>query len=277
MRSWRRRPRRSAIRTWAEASRAGSSRSTSTRSAFWRWRAPRWARRSVACSVTKQVWNEGERYPLEIEGSHARITFTPFGPARPAHGQVAEMFAFDVLVNAGRMGGDSIRAIVARFRHAPEGDALEKARLLGSPMEFGAPLTELLLPAEALSRPLPHANEALADFLERHVGELAARLPGAPRSVPDRVRALIGEHLREGADPAALAAPLHMSPRTLQRRLREEGTSLAALVDEARRSRATALLRAGLAIGELAYLLGYSEPSAFHRTFRRWTGRTPER
>lgn len=224
----------------------------------------------------QQVWNEGERYTLEIEGDRARLTFTPFGPDRPAHGQVAEMVAFDVLVNAGRMCGDPIRAIAARFRHSPDGEPREKARLLGSPVEFGAPVTELILPAAALTRPLPHANEALAGYLERHVGELAARLPGAPRPVADRVRALIGERLREGADLAALAAPLRMSPRTLQRRLREEGTSLAALVDEVRRSRAEALLRANLAIGEIAYLLGYSEASAFHRAFRRWTGGTPE-
>ncbi len=67
-----------------------------------------------------------------------------------------------------------------------------------------------------------------------------------------------------------------MSPRTLQRRLGDEGTSVHALLDEVRRGRAAALLDADMAIGEVAYLLGYSEPSAFHRAFRRWTGVTPE-
>ncbi|WP_437809797.1 AraC family transcriptional regulator ligand-binding domain-containing protein [Sorangium sp. So ce1078] len=225
----------------------------------------------------QQIWNEGERYTLEIRGRCAHLTFAPHGPDRPAHGQVAEMFAFDVLVNAGRMCGDPIQAVAVRFRHAPEGDPEEKARRLGSPVLFGAPQTELVMPVEALDRPLPHANEALAAFLERHVRVIAASLPGAaPPALSERVRALLGERLREGADLGALAARLRMSPRTLQRRLGDEGTSIHALLDEVRRGRAAALLEADMAIGEVAYVLGYSEPSAFHRAFRRWTGVTPE-
>ncbi|WP_437672874.1 AraC family transcriptional regulator [Sorangium sp. So ce131] len=245
----------------------------------------------------QQLWNEGERYTLEIRGDRAHLGFAPFGPDRPAHGQMAEMFALDVLVNAGQMIGAPIEAIAARFRHTPAGDPAEKERRIGSRLEFGAPATELVVPAEVLERPLPHANEALAAFLERQVGALAARLPGAapPASPPGaapsstlpgaappaaalaaRVRALLGERLREGADLPALAARLRMSPRTLQRRLRDERTSLNALLDEVRRARAAALLEADMAIAEVAYLLGYSEPSAFHRAFRRWTGATPE-
>ncbi|WP_437777274.1 AraC family transcriptional regulator [Sorangium sp. So ce1097] len=227
----------------------------------------------------QQLWSEGERYTLELRGGRAHVGFTPFGPDRPAHGHVAEMFAFDVLVNGGRMSGAPIQAVAVRFRHAPAGDPGEKARRLGAAARFEAPETELVLPAEALARPLPHANEALAAFLERQVGALAARLPGAGSSgqaLADRVRALLAERLREGADLGALAARLRMSPRTLQRRLGDEGTSLQALLDEVRRGRAAALLEAGMAIGEVAYLLGYSEPSAFHRAFRRWTGETPE-
>ncbi|WP_437956187.1 AraC family transcriptional regulator [Sorangium sp. So ce119] len=227
----------------------------------------------------QQLWSEGERYTLELRGGRAHLGFTPFGPDRPAHGQVAEMFAFDVLVNGGRMSGAPIEAVAVSFRHAAAGDPEEKARRLGAPVRFEAPQTELVLPAEALARPLPQANDALAAFLERQVGALAARLPGAAPSgqaLADRVRALLAERLREGADLGALAARLRMSPRTLQRRLGDEGTSLHALLDEVRRGRAAALLEAGMAIGEVAYLLGYSEPSAFHRAFRRWTGETPE-
>ncbi|MGK4002268.1 AraC family transcriptional regulator [Sorangium sp. So ce1036] len=225
----------------------------------------------------QQLWNEGERYTLELRGAHVHLGFTPFGPERPAHGQMAEMFALDVLVNAGRMCGDPLPAALVRFRHAPAGDPGQKERQLGARLLFEAPVTELVVPAEVLDRPLPHANEALAGFLERQVGAMTARLPGAASSaVADRVRAALGERLREGADLPALAARLRMSPRTLQRRLGDEGTSLHALLDEVRRGRAAALLEANMAIGEVAYLLGYSEASAFHRAFRRWTGMTPE-
>jgi AraC-like DNA-binding protein len=67
-----------------------------------------------------------------------------------------------------------------------------------------------------------------------------------------------------------------MSPRTLQRRLHEENTSHQQLLDELRRELAQRYLREPtIAIGETAFLLGFSEPSAFHRAFKRWTGTTP--
>jgi AraC-like DNA-binding protein len=67
-----------------------------------------------------------------------------------------------------------------------------------------------------------------------------------------------------------------MSPRTLQRRLRERGIIYAALIDQVRRRLSSRYLAdAKLSLGEIAYLLGYSESSAFNRAYRRWTGRTP--
>jgi AraC-like DNA-binding protein len=67
-----------------------------------------------------------------------------------------------------------------------------------------------------------------------------------------------------------------MSARSLQRRLGDEGTSFDAVIDELRRDLAHRYLAdPRIAIAEVAYLLGFSEPSAFHRAFKRWTGATP--
>jgi AraC-like DNA-binding protein len=68
-----------------------------------------------------------------------------------------------------------------------------------------------------------------------------------------------------------------MSPRTLQRQLRAEGTSLNRELQEIRRTLSIAALKnPGVAIDDVAFLLGYSEPSAFYRSFKRWTGQTPQ-
>jgi AraC-like DNA-binding protein len=64
-------------------------------------------------------------------------------------------------------------------------------------------------------------------------------------------------------------------PRSLQRRLREGGTSYRELVDTIRHQRAIDLMRRGLSIGVVAEHLGFSEPRAFRRAFRRWTGLVP--
>ena len=67
-----------------------------------------------------------------------------------------------------------------------------------------------------------------------------------------------------------------MSERSLQRRLEAEGTRFAALVDAVRKDLALRYLAdPRLALGEVAYLLGFAEPSPFHRAFKRWTGTTP--
>ena len=73
-----------------------------------------------------------------------------------------------------------------------------------------------------------------------------------------------------------VAERLGMSARTLQRKLHASGTSHQELLDEMRRDLAVRYLREpGMAVCEVAYLLGFSESSAFHRAFKRWTGTTP--
>jgi AraC-like DNA-binding protein len=68
-----------------------------------------------------------------------------------------------------------------------------------------------------------------------------------------------------------------MTPRTLQRRLARAKTSFEALCDDARKQAAqTYLVDTALTISEVTYLLGYSEPTAFHRAFKRWFGKTPQ-
>jgi AraC-like DNA-binding protein len=74
---------------------------------------------------------------------------------------------------------------------------------------------------------------------------------------------------------AELAEQLHLSARTLKRKLKEQGTSYSDLLEQARRSEATRLLASDSSIEQIAAWLGYSDAANFTRAFRRWTGRTP--
>jgi YesN/AraC family two-component response regulator len=105
----------------------------------------------------------------------------------------------------------------------------------------------------------------------------ASRTPTGVETTTERLRRLVKEELC-GGNPTLehLAARLHMSARTLHRRLGEEGTSFRRVVKELRRELAERHLRERrLAIGEIGFLLGFSEVSAFHRAFKRWTGWPP--
>jgi AraC-like DNA-binding protein len=92
------------------------------------------------------------------------------------------------------------------------------------------------------------------------------------------VRAIVVSRLGHGVpEIRTVARQLAMAPRTLQRRLSAEGVSYHEVVDLARRETAERLLAdATLAVGEIGFLLGFSEPSAFHRAFKRWHDVTPQ-
>jgi AraC-like DNA-binding protein len=94
-----------------------------------------------------------------------------------------------------------------------------------------------------------------------------------------RVRAAIWSLLGDGTPSLQrVAGELHLAPRTLQRRLAEEDTSLQQEVERMRQTMAVAVLRdRSIAINDVAFLLGYAEPSTFFRSFKRWTGTTPRR
>ncbi|MBS2017228.1 MAG: AraC family transcriptional regulator [Deltaproteobacteria bacterium] len=168
-------------------------------------------------------------------------------------------------------------AFAVRFVHGPPPASVggaEHLRVLGSDVSFGARANELTTDASTIALPLVTANPELAPLLEREGKRLALR-PDAP--IAERVRAAIEQGLRDGGvDLADVAKRLGVGTRTLQRGLRKEGASFAEVLDVVRRDFALKTLEDGASgASDLAYTLGFSQPSAFFRAFKRWTGTTP--
>jgi AraC-like DNA-binding protein len=170
----------------------------------------------------------------------------------------------------------SIAATEAAFQHPPPRNAAEYQRRLGCPVHFNAPEVRLVLPRRLFDLPLRRPDPGLFVYLGRHAQALEAKLTDRS-TVAARVRQQLLERIRDGEpEQNTLARHLGLGERTLQRRLRDEGTTFAALVDDVRLQLARMYLQdPALAIFEIAFLLGYSEPSAFQRAFRRWTGTSP--
>lgn len=143
------------------------------------------------------------------------------------------------------------------------------------PLAFSAEFNAVEFRKEDLLAVLPTANSELARASDKIIRDYLARLDAADISRQIRTRLL--NTLPAGEiDEASVAKALHMSVRTLQRKLREEGLTFKGLVDDMRRELAIEYIRdARLSLGEVAYLLGFSEPSNFTRAFRRWTGMSP--
>jgi AraC-like DNA-binding protein len=157
----------------------------------------------------------------------------------------------------------------------PEYHAAYRERLPN--VRFSRPVSCLRLPVELLAlKPVladAQASKQAIELCERELAELG----GAGDSMVLRVCALLVQAHGNGyPDQEQIAAKLHMSSRTLARKLQTEGNSFQELLDEARKRDACALIEAGvLSIQDIADQLGYRNPANFTRAFRRWTGKAP--
>jgi AraC-like DNA-binding protein len=189
----------------------------------------------------------------------------------------AEFTLASLVVIGTQIAGAPVLPRAVEFRHAAPPRTAEHQRIFGLQPRFLAAVNALELESAVLDRPTAAADPALSRVVERHAEALLAARPEPAESLPDRVRRLVAGMLREGdATLAKAAAALHMSERSFQRRLSAEGASFDALLEELRRELSLRYLSdPKIGIAEVAYLVGYSEPSAFHRAFKRWTGTTP--
>ncbi|MEU5696063.1 AraC family transcriptional regulator [Actinosynnema sp. NPDC020468] len=163
-----------------------------------------------------------------------------------------------------------LRAVDLAYPEPPH--ASEYHLIFGCPLRFGAPRTVLEFDSRFLRMPVVQDEAALKRFLRNSPAELLSRRDyGADTS--SHVRRMLGGGV-VGLD--AVAGRLGMSPATLRRKLTAEGTSFREVREQLLRDQAVAsLVRGGESVEELALRLGFSEASAFHRAFKRWTGSSP--
>jgi AraC-like DNA-binding protein len=161
------------------------------------------------------------------------------------------------------------------LRHAAPDCASRYAALFGAPVDFGATRDAIGFPRDQAERPLPTGNHLLARQNDQVIDDYLQRFDAD--TLTDRVRTRLLDLMPSGrVSEGEVASGLHLSPRTLQRRLADEGTSFKVVLDEARQALATRYIGDNrLSIKETSYLLGFSEPGNFSRAFKRWTGRTP--
>jgi AraC-like DNA-binding protein len=148
-------------------------------------------------------------------------------------------------------------------------------RVFRAPIEFNANKDGFLLEKTSFQEPLPTANAELAHSNDQIVKRYLAHMHRS--TVGMQVRAKLVDQLSSGhATEDAMAEFLGLSPRTLQRKLKEEGTTYIQLLNDTRKELASQYIsNSRLSISEISYLLGFAEPTNFTRAFRRWTGKSP--
>lgn len=149
-------------------------------------------------------------------------------------------------------------------------------RYFGGPVRFSQAFNAVFFNSRDLAQPIPEQNPQLYEMASSYIDR---QFPSTAMHLVTRVHALAGRLLAQGlCSHVEVAARLSMHPRTLQRRLREEGTSFETIKDEVRRDAAARYLsQPDIPLTRIAALLGYSEPSVLTRSCQRWFASSPRR
>ena len=174
------------------------------------------------------------------------------------------------------MVGSQWAPLEVRFAHESPKQISEHLRIFGAPVLFGYSTNTFVVDRAFLERQIPAADERLYEIMTKYLERILEEMP-QEHEVLASVRRAVAESMREGEPSLArVAKKMAMSPRTLQRQLKEQGIDFKELIDDTRRRFAQSYLRnRNNTLTEIAFLLGYSEASAFNRAFKRWTGSTP--
>ena len=226
------------------------------------------------------------------EAVRLQVTRTPAGIAVevefvgvPRHEvrQNAEFGIAVVLKALREVAGRNVRPDRVAFAHPRNSNLREFEQFYGCPVEFGRAAHEgassdlLKFSNETLAIPLITADAKLLEALQPFCDMAAKERNTSAGTLRAAVENEVEKLLRHGkANARAVAKALAMSIRTLSRRLADEGTAYAEVVDQFRRSLALQYLKEpGMSLSQIAWLLGYEGSTSFNHAFKRWTGRSP--
>jgi AraC-like DNA-binding protein len=230
-----------------------------------------------------RIVNEAVRLKLTrtAEGLVAEVEFV--GLRRHQLRQNAEFGIAAVLKALREVSGRKICPTRAAFAHERISGVRDFERFFGCPVEFGHATSEgmssdlLMFSSETLAIPLVTADPKLTAALQPFCDEAAKERGTAKGTLRSAVENEVEKLLPHGkAKARTVAKALALSVRTLSRKLADEGTTYAEVVDQLRRSLALQYLNEPrMPLSQIAWLLGYEGSTSFNHAFRRWTGQSP--
>jgi len=223
----------------------------------------------------QRIIAEGADLQFGSTNRGALLTLAIHGDQLPPARQSADGSLASTLAFCRWLTGKPLVPIEVYLQGPPPADIEPYQAAFQAPLRFNAEFHGMLMRHVDMDIALPTANAELAQLHDRFAGDYLARFSDS--RVTHQARQVICRLLPQGEPRReTVAQSLHLSERSLQRRLDEEGTSFQQLLDDTRRTLAEQYLaRADLALLEVAYLLGFADPSNFFRAFKRWFAMTP--
>jgi len=222
--------------------------------------------------------SEAVRYEISRDNDATIVT------ARPAHAQDelrrqwSEFIALAILRALRLLTGRDFAPLRMTFAHARNADLPEVQRLLRCPVEFARATESWVFPQSVMELPIRSEDSHLLQILRAHADDLLAerRTAAGLRSMVENQ--LVNVLPSGRVQAAVIARQLGMSPRSFTRHLAEEDTTFGEILDHLRNRLARRYLEdQRISLQQIAWLLGYSEATAFNHAFRRWFGTSPGR
>ncbi len=172
--------------------------------------------------------------------------------------------------------GRRLDPLVLEFAFEAPQSAGDFQRLFSCPVNYGMDDNVIRFPASWLNLPLAQTPLSLSRFLKDSVALIIGGR-ARPVGVAEQIRSMLSkEYGNQFPELADVCARLNLTPQTLRRRLKDENTSYQVIKDQMREEAARFYLaKPMLSIDEISLMMGFSEASAFHRAFKKWTGMTP--
>lgn len=212
---------------------------------------------------------------FEFDGPLLRCTFGLATSQYSRH--VVDYFTSSALALSSLMTNGSFRFTQVQFQHGGVGEVTEYEKILKAPCEFGAIENCITVQAEQFASASMHRDPRLKKLLEEHANTVLQRIKSDDEWLK-QVRSFVIEALPNGLPSLKMTAEhFDQNERTFQRALARQGINFQELIDELRMNLALEYMRSDYGFLDIALMLGYSEQSAFHRAFKRWTGLPPSR
>lgn len=161
------------------------------------------------------------------------------------------------------------------FTYVEPESSPEYKRIFQCPILFGQKENSLTIDTSVFNTPILMANPSLLEHFEKYAQEFLAEIDGRNEHTRVVTKLIIARLDDEALSIEKVAKEMSISVRTLQKRLEEEGVVFSDLLRDIRHRLARKYLREKYSVEQITYLLGFSEPSAFRRAFKKWSGVTP--
>jgi AraC-like DNA-binding protein len=244
----------------------------------------------MSCSTTMELAKQSERYSaLTIDAGHNVVehrgkefvrVFRSNIPGQRALGELQDEMQHAIAVTLVRYitNREDLNPAWVSFQHARPADTRDFEALFRCPVYFGANETAIGIDAQYMNLPLPHGNAQVLRMMDDLSAQLSRQLGDSlePNWLAAARQAALKAFRTGVPDVDTIAQEAGMGVEELKEQLTARGMSFRGFIDDLRQALALGYMRdPQLGLVDIAYLLGFSEQSAFQRAFKRWTGMTP--